>query len=232
MPKKRTPALNMELAEFLKFLHIHNLVDIISIIESIPIYYQTQIKKYNNIYSKIDNVNLQKMRLQNLAYIAKNLYNFSFPSFKFDFQTWRIGPFSLDIENELQNLIYSDIFNNAISSKKTFAKRYRITEYDKKYIIDCFGGSQNNYINFLNLVSDKNIYFLKDICLLIDFHNHHNNPTSKIYRVYISSDINKQKILEDSLDGLTCRKKNYIKKIIDVYFEVILLQSGNLQNQP
>ena len=82
--------MNLELLEYLKFLHLHNLVDIISIIDSIPIYYQTQIKKYADP-SIIENINHQKHRLQNLTYIAKHLYSFSFPNFVFDFQTWRVG---------------------------------------------------------------------------------------------------------------------------------------------
>lgn len=227
VPKKRIPSMNHELAEYLKFLHIHNLVDIISIIDSIPIYYQTQIKKYNHCNS-LENVNREKMRLQNLTYIAKHLYNFSFPNFNFNFQTWRFGPFSMDIENEIQNLIYSDIFNNAISSKKTFAKRYKIDDYDKDYLISCFG-DVNNYRNFLGLVSDKNIYFLKDICLVIELHNHYNNPDSKIYRLYISSDINKYKILEDGLEGLiACRNKEYVRELIELFTR---LQSQSLPNQ-
>lgn len=232
MPKKRLPSLNYELAEYLKFLHLHNLVDIISIIESIPIYYQTQIKKFNNhdFYFPMEKVNMEKNRLQNLTYIAQKLYDFELPNFRIDFQTVRFGPFSLDIENELQNLIYSDVFNNAISSKKTFYKRYKITEYDKDFIVICFSGL-DNYRNFLNLVSDRDIFFLRDISLLTDFHNYYNDCNSRIYRFYIANDRNKYKILSNSLKDLTCRKnKNqYILNLIDLFF--ILLRVQSLQNQ-
>ena len=193
--------MNLELLEYLKFLHLHNLVDIISIIDSIPIYYQTQIKKYTNPKT-IENINHQKMRLQNLTYIAKHLYCFSFPNFTFDFQTWRVGPYSLDLDNGLQNLIYSDVFNNAISSRKSFAKRYKITEYDKEFLINMFKDA-DNYRNFLSLVGDKDIYYLKDISLTIFFHNHcsHNNIAKK-YKPYTKTQKGMSKLLRILLKDL------------------------------
>ena len=227
--------MNLELLEYLKFLHLHNLVDIITIIDSIPIYYQTQIRKYAD--TSLDNINHQKMRLQNLTYIAKHIYNFSFPNFVFDFQTWRVGPFSLDLENGLQNLIYSDVFNNAISSRKTFAKRYKINEYDKAYIISMFKDA-DNYLNFLSLVDGKDIFHLKDISLLIFFRHHcsHNNISRK-YRVYTKTATGMNKLLRIVLRGLTHKDNEYVEELINLLpqgFDTTttnLLPQQNLQNQ-
>ena len=219
--------MNLELLEYLKFLHLHNLVDIISIIDSIPIYYQTQIRKY--AINDLDNIVHQKMRLQNLTYIAKNLYNFSFPNFVFDFQTWRVGPYSLDLDNGLQNLIYSDVFNNAISSRKTLAKRYKITSYDKDFLISMFK-DVDNYRNFLELVDGKDIYFLKDVSLVIFFHNHtiHNHIARK-YRRYIKTEKGRNKLLQILLKGLISWKNNYNEYVEEL---INLLPQRNLQNPP
>src|SRR5215207_3075221 len=215
MPKRRSPSMNLEIMEYLKFLHLHNLVNIIAIIDSIPIYYQTQMKRFS-IKDLIEVVNHEKMRLQNLTYIARHAFNFSFPNFSYDFQTVRRGPYSLDLENELQNLINSAVFNNAVSSRKQFAKRYKISEYDKEYIIEMFKG-EKNYRNFLELVENKDILSLKDISHTISFHNHYNNgSTSKMSKLYRKNDINKYKILHSSLTGLVSHKKDtnaYIKEL-------------------
>ena len=227
MPKKRAPSMNLELLEYLKFLHLHDLVDIISIIDSIPIFYQTQVRKYAD--NDIENIIHQKMRLQNLTYIAKHLYNFSFPNFVFDFQTWRVGPYSLDIDNGLQNLIYSDVFNNAISSRKTFAKRYKINEYDKTFIVSMFK-DVDNYHNFLALVNGKDIYFLKDVSLVIFFHNHtSHNHIAKKYRRYIKTEKGRRKLLQILLRGLISWKNNYNEYVEEL---INLLPERNSQNQP
>lgn len=222
--------MNEEILEYLKFLHIHNLVNIIIIIESIPIYYQTQIKRFS-IRDLIESVNLQKMRLQNLTYIARHGYNFSFPHFKFDFQTIRIGPYSLDMDNELQHLINSDVFNNAVSSKKQYAKRYKIADYNKECIISMFKGEEN-YRRFLETVDGKDILDLRDISLAIFFHNHYTrNRTSKKCKLYAKNDINKHKLLYSSLKGVVTWKKDYnahIKELIDYVLSLRLQQ--NLQN--
>jgi hypothetical protein len=222
--------MNEEILEYLKFLHIHDLVNIIAIIESIPIYYQTQIKRFT-VKDVIETVNHQKMRLQNLTYIARNAFNFSFPNFRYDFQTIRMGPYSLDLDNELQNLINSAVFNNAVSSKKQFAKRYKLSQYDKEYIIDMFKGEEN-YRNFLELVENKDLLYLKDIAHAISFHNHYSNgSTSKKSVLYKQNDINKYKILHISLSGLVAHKKDnnaYIKELIDIVLNLQRLQ--NLQN--
>src|SRR5215211_3778068 len=189
MPKRRATSMNEEILEYLKFLHLHNLVNIIVIIESIPIYYQTQIKRFS-LKDLIETVDHQKMRMQNLTYIAKNAFSFSFPNFSYNFQTVRLGPYSIDLDNELQNLINSTVFNNAVSSRKQFAKRYRISEYNKQYLIDMFKGEEN-YRNFLELVENKDLFFLKDISLAILFHNHYSNgSTSKKSKLYKQNDIN------------------------------------------
>ena len=223
--------MNLELLEYLKFLHLHNLVDIIAIIDSIPIYYQTQIKKYTDPRT-IENINHQKMRLQNLTYIAKHLYNFSFPNFVFDFQTWRVGPYSLDLDNGLQNLIYSDVFNNAISSRKTFAKRYKITDYDKEFIINMFKDA-DNYRNFLSLVDGKDIFHLKDISLVLYWHNHcnHNNIAKK-YKPYTKTQKGINKLLQILLKDLISFKYNneYVEQLINLLPPSRLL-SRNSQNQ-
>ena len=233
--------MNLELLEYVKFLHLHNLVDIISIIESIPIYYQTQIKKYGSSsigsssdYAQkhdkeenIEYIKVQKLRLQNLTYIAQNIFNLKFPpDFKIEYQTWRMGPYSLDLENECNNLIYSDVFNNAISSKKTIAKRYNITDYDKKTIIRMFK-HVNNYRRFLGLVNDKDIKYLKDISTITFFHNFYINnmyaPPHR-HRYYVRSFANKYKLLRFSLLGIISNKKdleNYISELIDVYFSLL-----------
>lgn len=226
MPKKRAPSMNLELLEYLKFLHLHNLVDIISIIDSIPIYYQTQIRKY--AINDIDNINHQKHRLQNLTYIAKHLYCFSFPNFVFDFQTWRVGPYSLDLDNGLQNLIYSDVFNNAISSRKTFAKRYKITDYDKVFLISMFKDA-DNYRNFLALVDGKDIFHLKDISLVLFWRNHcSRNNIAKKYKPYTKTEKGMNKLLRLLLRGLTRNKDNeYVEELINVSQQ--LVQSS--QNQ-
>ena len=230
MPKRRSPSMNEEILEYLKFLHIHNLVNIVIIIESIPIYYQTQIKRFSQ-KDLIESVNLQKMRLQNLTYIARNAFNFSFPNFKFDYQTIRIGPYSLDLDNELQHLINSEVFNNAVSSRKQFAKRYKIADYNKEYIIDMFKGEEN-YRSFLELVDGKDILDLRDISHAIFFHNHYTrNKTSKIGRLYTKNDINKYKILYSSLKSVVTWKKDnnaHIKELIDLVLSLRLQQ--NLQN--
>jgi len=219
--------MNLELLEYLKFLHLHDLVDIISIIDSIPIFYQTQVRKYAD--NDIENIIHQKMRLQNLTYIAKHLYNFSFPNFVFDFQTWRVGPYSLDIDNGLQNLIYSDVFNNAISSRKTFAKRYKINEYDKTFIVSMFK-DVDNYHNFLALVNGKDIYFLKDVSLVIFFHNHtSHNHIAKKYRRYIKTEKGRRKLLQILLRGLISWKNNYNEYVEEL---INLLPERNSQNQP
>lgn len=238
MPKRRTPIMNLELLEYLKFLHIHNLVDIITIIESIPIYYQTQVRRIiikNNIENN-GNANIinQKMKLHNITYIARHGFNFSFPKFKFDFQTYRMGPFSLDIDNELQNLVNSEIFNNAVSSKKQYAKRYMINEYDKEAIISMFKGPEN-YRSFLETVENRDIYFLKDISYTLLFHNYYtNNSTSRMYRLYIKNDRNKYKLLKTSLKGLVSWKKynmdTYIKELIGVVLDINQLRERSLQN--
>src|SRR5215211_1676907 len=151
MPKRRATSMNEEILEYLKFLHLHNLVNIIVIIESIPIYYQTQIKRFS-LKDLIETVDHQKMRMQNLT--------------------------------------NSTVFNNAVSSRKQFAKRYRISEYNKQYLIDMFKGEEN-YRNFLELVENKDLFFLKDISLAILFHNHYSNgSTSKKSKLYKQNDIN------------------------------------------
>jgi hypothetical protein len=232
MPKTRAPSMNLELLEYLKFLHLHNLVDIISIIDSIPIYYQTQIRKY--AINDIENINHQKHRLQNLTYIAKHLYCFSFPNFVFDFQTWRVGPYSLDLDNGLQNLIYSDVFNNAISSRKTFAKRYKITDYDKQFMIQMFKDA-DNYRNFLALVDGKDIYYLKDISLVVYWNNHcsHNNIARK-YKPYTKTRKGMNKLLRLLLKGLTRRNNDneYVEELINLLPNQFSQQQvQSLQNQ-
>lgn len=232
--------MNTEILEYLKFLHIHNLVDIIAIIESIPIYYQTQIKKFTlspatvaSEIAKKNDVIIQKMRLQNLTYIAANCFSFSFPNFKFDFQTFRMGPYSIDLENELQNLISSEVFNNAVSSKKQLlTRRYMIKDYNKDAIIDMFKGP-DNYRNFLNTVDSKDIFLLQDISLALLFHNHilQNGVAKKIKILYTKNDINKYKILYNFLRGAVSFKKDYnayIKELIDLV--ISLQQERNLQN--
>jgi hypothetical protein len=208
MPKKRLPSMNLELLEYIKFVHIHNLVDIIAIIDSIPIYYQTQVRKYS--IPDIDRVNLQKMKLQNLTYIAHNLFEFSFPNFIINFQTWRVGPYSLDLDNGIQNLIYSEIFNNAISSRKTFSKRYKLSDYDKEYLIEMFKG-HDNYRNFLSLVDGRDIYFLKDISLLIYLQKY-------IYHCGVeASNIYSTKILKDAVKGMVSYNNDeYIQGLIEI----------------
>jgi hypothetical protein len=230
MAKKRPPSMNIELLEYMKFLHLHNLVDIISIIESIPIYYQTQIKKYGGAdfehhHKDFEYIKLQKLRLHNLTYIAQKLFKFHFPSFSIDYQTWRNGPYSLDLDNECNNLIYSDVFNNAISSKKTFGKRYNIIEYDKKYVVDLFNHNINNYRKFLELVDGKDVKSLRDISFVAYFHgiyiNGHAPP--QLHRFYVRSFANKYKLLRYSLKGLVSNKKdyeNYILYLIDLYFKM------------
>lgn len=232
MAKKRPPSMNVELLEYMKFLHLHNLVDIISIIESIPIYYQTQIKKYGGLDSTslqrkdYEYIKLQKLRLQNLTFIAQKLFKFKFPSFNIEYQTWRLGPYSLDLDNECNNLIYSDVFNNAISSKKTYGKRYNIIDYDKKYVIDMFGSNVNNYRKFLNLVEGKDLAYLKDMAFVAYFHsyyaNGHGAHPSK-HRYYVRSFANKQKLLRYSLRELVSYKKDlesYIDELIHIYFRL------------
>ena len=222
--------MNEEILEYLKFLHLHNLVNIVVIIESIPIYYQTQIKRFA-IKDIVECVNLEKMKLQNLTFIAKNAFNFCFPRFKFRFQTLRMGPYSLDIDNELQHLINSEVFNNAVSSRKQYAKRYKIQNYNKEYIIDMFKGEEN-YRNFLETVDGKDIFYLADISHAINFHNHYSNgSTSKMSKLYKQNDINKYKILHKSLVGLVTWKKDYnayIKELIDLVLS--LQKQRSLQN--
>ena len=233
MPKKRAPSMNLELMEYLKFLHIHSLVDIITIIESIPIYYQTQIRNTIKKTNHVEDVIHQKMRLQNLTYIAKHAFNFSFPRFKFDFQTFRMGPFSLDIENELQNLVNSEVFNNAVSSRKQYDKRYRIQSYNKDMIIDMFKGLKN-YRSFLETVENRDIFCLRDIALSIFFHNHYTtNKTSKMYKFYTKNDINKYKILYQALKGVVSHKIDsnaYIKDLVDIVLLINLQQEQSLQS--
>jgi hypothetical protein len=235
VPKKRVPSMNVEIMEYLKFLHLHNLVDIIAIIESIPIYYQTQIKKYGPSKTDIEqNTILQKMRLQNITYIASKCFHLSFPNFKFDFQTVRMGPFSLDIENELLNLINSEVFNNAVSSKKQLSKRYKIASYDKEFIIEMFKG-EDNYRDFLSTVDNKDIFLLKDIALAILFHNHimYNGTSTHVKSFYIKDDRYKYKILYHYLGGLVTWKKDYnayIKELVDLVLNLIQQKSKSLQN--
>lgn len=221
--------MNDELLEYLKFLHLHNLIDIVTIIDSIPIYYHTQIKESKPVDES--NVIHQKMRLQNLTYIAHNGFNLSFPSFKFQFQTVRLGPYSHDIENELQNLINSTIFNNAVSSPSKLSKRYIINSYDKSAIMNMFRGSEN-YHRFLNTVDNCDIFSLRDIAHTISFHNHFaNGSTSRIARLYKENDIYKYKILHQSLTGIVTFKKDYngyIKNLIDLVLS--LQKSQNSQN--
>jgi hypothetical protein len=230
MAKKRPPSMNVELLEYMKFLHLHNLVDIISIIESIPIYYQTQIKKYGGgdvtASNKKDHeyIKLQKLRLQNLTFIAQKICKFNFPSFTINYQTWRIGPYSLDLENECNNLIYSDVFNNAISSKKTFTKRYNIIDYDKKYVVSMFKHLWY-YRKFLGLVEGKDIQSLRDLAMVAYFHSIYSNGHAPphMHRYYVRSFANKFKLLKYSLQGLVSNKKdyeNYICELIDFYFKI------------
>ncbi len=221
--------MNLELLEYLKFLHLHNLVDIISIIDSIPIYYQTQIRKY--AINDLENIIHQKMRLQNLTYIAKHLFNFSFPNFVFDFQTWRVGPYSLDLDNGLQNLIYSDVFNNAISSRKTFAKRYKINDYDKAFLIQMFKDA-DNYRNFLALVDGKDIFYLKDISLVLYFQRHcSRNNIARKYRAYTKTARGMNKLLRLLLRGLTRTNNEYVEELINLIPNTIQLPEQNSQNQ-
>lgn len=227
--------MNVEILEYLKFLHLHNLVDIISIIESIPIYYQTQIKKYGSSNNNSrDNVVIQKMKLQNLTYIARHCFSLSFPNFNFEYQTIRMGLFSLDIENELQNLINSDVFNNAVSSKKQLAKRYKIADYDKQFIISLFKG-EDNYREFLKTVDNMDIHTLKDISLAVFFHNQimYNGTSKRLKRMYTKNDLNKYKILYSFLKNAVSYKKDYdgyIKNLIDVIISLQTTQS--LPNLP
>lgn len=223
--------MDKEILEYLKFLHLHGLVDIITIIDSIPIYYQTQMKSFKP-KNHHDLVFHQKMRLQALTFIAKQGFCFSFPTFRFDFQTYRVGPFSLDIENELLNLINSEIFNNAVSTRKDTSKRYPINAYNKEELIEMFKG-ESNYRTFLEISENKDLYTLRDIGLVIEFHNlytnHGNVDTRKLYG---KSDINKYKLLYSSLKDIVTFKINshtYIKNLIDMVF--FSLQKGqNLQN--
>ena len=110
--------------------------------------------------------------------------------------------YSLDLDNGLQNLIYSDVFNNAISSRKTFAKRYKINEYDKAFLISMFKDA-DNYRNFLALVDGKDIYYLKDISLVLFWSNHvgHNNIARK-YKHYTKTPRGMSKLLQILLKGL------------------------------
>jgi hypothetical protein len=228
MAKKRPPSMNIELLEYMKFLHLHNLVDIISIIESIPIFYQTQIKKYGGNVTNHNNdfeyIKLQKLRLQNLTFIAQKICKFNFPSFCINYQTWRLGPYSLDLENECNNLIYSDVFNNAISSKKTFIKRYNIMDYDKKYIVKMFK-HLFYYRKFLSLVEGKDVKTLRDIAMVAYFHSIYSNGHAppQMHRYYVRSFANKHRLLKYSLRGLVSNKKEYEKyicELIDLYFSL------------
>ena len=172
------------------------------------------------------------MRLQNLTYIAKHCFNLSFPNFQFEFQTVRMGPFSLDIENELQNLINSEVFNNAVSWKKQLAKRYKIADYDKEFVVSLFKG-EDNYRDFLNVAENKDIFVLKDISLVVFFHNHivYNGTSKRIKSYYTKNDRYKYKILYNYLDGLVSWKKDYnayIKELVD--FLINQLKSQNFQN--
>lgn len=219
--------MNPELLEFLKFLHLHNLVDIIPIIESIPLYYETQIKKFK-VDCDPDYVFLQQCKIQNYAYIAYNLFHFRFKNVNVDFCTWRIGPYSINLENETRNIIFSHIFNNAISSKKTIERRYDIKDYDKELIIELFD-KHDNYRDFLFFVNNKNLNFLKDISTTLWYHNHHNNKEngSNLYDEYTSNYSNKVKILKKALKGVATWKygqkeyDEYITKLIRLCFNYL-----------
>lgn len=250
MAKKRPPSMDYELLEYIKFLHLHGLVDVIPIIESIPIFYQTQIKKFNinnvndvesvnnNSNERIDNgrfnitksdeyVSHQKYRLQNLTFIACKLLGFKFKDINMDFPTWRIGPFSPNLENECNNLIYSNIFNNAISSKKTFAKRYNIASYDKPLIITNFSNVER-YRDFLSIVENKHLKQLSDLAIAIDFHLYFSNPmfNSKKHLFYKKSIENKVRLIRKSLRGLVSWHpdriiyENYINELIFIVFKL------------
>ena len=227
MAKKRPNSMNPELLEFLKFLHLHNLVDIIPIIESIPLYYETQIKKFKVDFDE-DYVFLQQCKIQNYVYIAYNLFHFQFRDVNVDFCTWRIGPHSLNLENEIRNIIFSQIFNNAISSQKTIERRYDIKDYDKDLLIQLFDRVEN-YRSFLFFINNKPLNFLKDISTTLWYHNHHSNKenNSNLHDEYSSSYSNKMKILRKALKGIATWKygqkeyDEYISKLITMCFSYL-----------
>ncbi len=226
--------MNEEVLEYLKFLHIHNLINVIKIIESIPIYYHTQIRRFitKELHDMESGVFIEKMRLQNLTFIAKYGHNFFFPNLNIEFQTFRVGHYSHDIENELQNLTNSNVFNNAISLRKTHeGKRYIINSYDKEWIVKMFRGA-DNYRNFLEIVTDKDLNTLHDISYVVSFHNRFaNSNNAKIKSFYEENDQNKRQLLVPSLIGLVSWKKDYNTYINSLVTTVINLQKlRNLQS--
>lgn len=223
MPRKRKSTINEDFLEFLKFLHLHNLINLICIIDSIPFYYETQTKKYqfhsnsntdrNTEYSRVvyasdqtiefNNVDRQKARLQNLTYIATKMFNVKFEDLDFQFTTFMNGPHSIDLENQYKLVVYSPAFNNAISSKKTMAKRYNLYKYDKDKIISIFNNSKGNYHQYLQFCTNRDTTWLSDISMIIYYHNLYNyNVKSKYHKMYIRDRNYKIRIMYHALKGL------------------------------
>lgn len=234
MPKRKAPTMDVEFLEYLKFLHLHGLVDIITIIESVPIYYQTQVRRIIEKNNNYDSVVLEKLKLQNLTYIAKYGFDFGFTKFNFEFQTHRVGPYSLDIENELQNIVNSDVFNNAVSSARQFAKRYRIKSYDKEMIINMFK-TPNNYRHFLEIAENKDVLHLADISHTLFFHNR--IQTSAKSKAGKNTNRYKNKKLAQVLKNVVSWKKDYntyinnLVKLALVISDINQQQERSLQNQ-